>query len=461
MEEWFYVKNDLIEREDIKKIIQCPIWSRFGLRRPRVVIENDAKACQKAFSNVCAFIGTRDIIQEHIAYRVWPLADSWEMPKETVTGSNEGGLVRLKYTFRYREKFDEQNDDWLKCIEATSDELLGTYTRAEDDALSSAFGARGKKRLNKVFDAIGFIYPDYCYPLRRQGKKRKIASSATTVVPKSKKIKVLTHWPRYIETTVVPEFGEGTSSATEAKQAAPAAQSAEGSILVLKVPIVGPAKAKDDAAKEPELEKTVMMPKILSPQVEAELPKVTRAPATTPKRRRMASVLHAIVETTRALTPALVKKVAEAATEHTETEAGPSVPAETKLAATEQRAEEESPDTGVALEKSMAKKARSPAPEAPSKGLDYIVRHASGKRLSEEEVFEAKHYARELKYPKGALVFNGTDEDDFVYCLPDNKELSVCREMAKSMGFPKLEAGLCAMTKADLADSLAYNSLKV
>jgi hypothetical protein len=29
------------------------------------------------------------------------------------------------------------------------------------------------------------------------------------------------------------------------------------------------------------------------------------------------------------------------------------------------------------------------------------------------------------------------------------------------MGFPKLEAGLYAMTKDDLADSLAYNSLKV
>jgi hypothetical protein len=48
-----------------------------------------------------------------------------------------------------------------------------------------------------------------------------------------------------------------------------------------------------------------------------------------------------------------------------------------------------------------------------------------------------------------------------LYCLPDNKELSVCREMARSMGFPKLEAGLCAMMKDDLADSLAYNSLKV
>jgi hypothetical protein len=99
-------------------------------------------------------------------------------------------------------------------------------------------------------------------------------------------------------------------------------------------------------------------------------------------------------------------------------------------------------------------------PEASSEVLDYIVRHASRKRLSEEEIFEAEHYARELKYPKGALVFNGTDEDDFLYCLPNNKELSVYREMARSMGFPKLEAGLCAMTKDDLADSLAYNSLK-
>jgi hypothetical protein len=187
MEEWFYVKNDLTEREDIKDIIQRPIWSRFGLRRPRVTIENDAEACQKAFSTVCAFIGTRDIIQEHIAYRVWPLVDSWEMPKETAAGSSEDGLVRLKYNIRFREKFNEPNDDWLKCIEATSDELLGAYTRAEDDSLSSSFGGRSKKRLNRVFNAIGFVYPDYCYPLQKQGKKRKVAASAISAAPKGKK----------------------------------------------------------------------------------------------------------------------------------------------------------------------------------------------------------------------------------------------------------------------------------
>jgi hypothetical protein len=64
-----------------------------------------------------------------------------------------------------------------------------------------------------------------------------------------------------------------------------------------------------------------------------------------------------------------------------------------------------------------------------------------GKKLSTEEILEARHYAQKLKYPKGALVFNGTDEDDFLYCLPDNKEISVCREIAKSMGFPKLACG--------------------
>jgi hypothetical protein len=96
-----------------------------------------------------------------------------------------------------------------------------------------------------------------------------------------------------------------------------------------------------------------------------------------------------------------------------------------------------------------------------SENLDYIIRHASGKRLSEGEIAEANHYARKLKYPKGALVFNGTYKDDFLYFLPNNKEISVCQEMAKSMGFPKLEVGLSAMSKDDLTDSLAYNSLKV
>jgi hypothetical protein len=269
-----------------------------------VEIDGNVEACQKAFST-----GTRDLIQEHIAFRVWPLVESWDMPKETTADSSEGGLVRLKYTFRFREKFDETDDDWLKCIEATSDELVGTYSKAKDDALSAAFGGQGKKRLNRVFDAIGFVYPDYRYPLRGQGKKRKTVASATTVVPKGKKMKVLTHRPRYIEPAVVPEFGKEASSTAEARQTAPIVQSVEESTVVLKVPAVGPAEAKNDEVEKPQVEKIEKTPEILSPPAEAKLLKVQKAPAATPKRRRTTSVLDAVLETTKALSPGPTKKI--------------------------------------------------------------------------------------------------------------------------------------------------------
>ena len=160
MKQWFYVKNDLSEREDVKGIIQCPIRSHFGIRRPLIASGNEVQACLMAFNTVCTYIGTRDLVQEHIAYKVWPLVNDWEMQKETVAGSIEGGLVYLRYTYCYRIQFDKSHDNWLEVVEATNDELLGAYPKAENEAMTTAFGARGKRRLNKVFDVIGFFYPD-------------------------------------------------------------------------------------------------------------------------------------------------------------------------------------------------------------------------------------------------------------------------------------------------------------
>jgi hypothetical protein len=253
----------------------------------------------------------------------------------------------------------------------------------------------------------------------------------------------------------VPEFGEGASSSIEARQAAPVVQSVEEPTVMMKMLTVGPVEVENDKAEEPKVEETMKMPEIVSPPAEAKLPKVQKAPATTPKRRRMASVLDAVLETTKALSPAPTRKIAEAAKVQAEAEAGPSAPNETKAVAPEDKVDQQTSG------QSMAEKAKSPVPKALVEDIDYIVRHASGKKLSEEEILEAKHYAQRLKYPKGALVFNGTNEDDFLFCLPDNKEISVYREIAKSMGFPKLEEGLSVMSKDDLADSLAYNSIKV
>jgi hypothetical protein len=209
------------------------------------------------------------------------------------------------------------------------------------------------------------------------------------------------------------------------------------------------------------------MPEILNPPTEVTVLKVQKGSTVTPKRRRMANVLDVVLETTKTLSPAPTRKVIEATkmrlkadskqaeikavTIQAETEAGPLVPTEMERADPKEKS----------TERIATKKIEAPGPEASNKSIDYIIRHASGKVLSQEEMLEAQHYAQKLKYPKGALVFNGNGEEDFLYCLPDNKEISVCREIGKSIGFPKLEDSLSILSKDELADSLAYNSIKV
>jgi hypothetical protein len=110
----------------------------------------------------------------------------------------------------------------------------------------------------------------------------------------------------------VPEFGAGSSSAAEATQTAPITQSAKEPTVMPKTHTVEPVEDKVDKAEEPKVEEIIRMPKILSPPLEAKLQKVQKTFAATPKRRRMANVLDAVLETTKALSPDVTKKVAEA-----------------------------------------------------------------------------------------------------------------------------------------------------
>jgi hypothetical protein len=96
--------------------------------------------------------------------------------------------------------------------------------------MTVAFDARGKKRLNRVFDVIGFVYPDYCFPVRRQGGKRKVAASTSSSAPKARKVKVLTRRPKPIGTVEVSkliERAEATPPATEMAPVMPIEASAD------------------------------------------------------------------------------------------------------------------------------------------------------------------------------------------------------------------------------------------
>jgi hypothetical protein len=78
-----------------------------------------------------------------------------------------------------------------------------------------------------------------------------------------------------------------------------------------------------------------------------------------------------------------------------------------------------------------------------------------------KQIAKVQDYAKDLKYMSGSLVYGGDDEDNYLYCLPDIIEIDLCCVMMDNIGYLKLECRLSTVSKGDLADCLAYNSLKV
>jgi hypothetical protein len=124
------------------------------------------------FRVVAEQIGTRDLVQEYLANGVFPTLSEWNMSK--LKGEKKNELIRLPYHFKFKKQFKEPCQEWLEMIEAMCNEILGNYTKKEDQVMTAAISTRPKRRLNRVMDALNFEYPDY-ERLRKgaKGSKRK------------------------------------------------------------------------------------------------------------------------------------------------------------------------------------------------------------------------------------------------------------------------------------------------
>jgi hypothetical protein len=72
--EWFYVKADEKKREKLKTLVLSPLSLSFGLTRPLCRMSTGSP-CQEAvveFRVVAEQISTRDLVQEYLAYKVFP-----------------------------------------------------------------------------------------------------------------------------------------------------------------------------------------------------------------------------------------------------------------------------------------------------------------------------------------------------------------------------------------------------
>jgi hypothetical protein len=146
--------------------------------------------CTAEFKIIAEHIGTRDLVQEFLAFRVFPTMKEWTMPK--LKGEKkEGELVRLPYYYKFKKYFKAPCQEWLDTIETMSNEILGNYSKKEDQLMTAAFGTRPKRRLNRVLDTIGFEYADYGRVGGDAGgpKRKRIASATDEEVGKVAKKK--------------------------------------------------------------------------------------------------------------------------------------------------------------------------------------------------------------------------------------------------------------------------------
>jgi hypothetical protein len=460
---WFYVKID----EEKEKLVQSPLKLIFGLTRPQCHMTL-GDPCQDAvyeFRIVPEHIGTRDLVQEYLANRVFPTLRKWGMPK-LEEEKKEGELVRLPYHFKFKKHFKEPYQEWLDMVEVMCNEILGNYTKKEDQLLTAAFGARSKRRLNQVMDALNFEYPDYerlNKVVERQKIKRVVSvvgrQAARMVKEDEENLKKRKLSPE--PTAVAPKKRKATTpkqKATDIEEETPATPSATDVAEILKVMTESlPIKLSPLAPHLTKLFQKKKEPSIAKKAVGL-------------KKQRIITVTEAIEETPRpssaSKAPAVESSIAtEAApTEAATAEAEPIEDAnlESTLSnidkilldmATEEAAAaaEETTTTVPEKEKEIA--------EATLEDENFNFQNLIGQELTKTEKEELREYAISCGYQPGALLF-GDVGDERLGCLRDQTGAKVIDTLSKSIGFLKLETDISRYRRQHIVGSLFYSNFK-
>jgi hypothetical protein len=401
-------------------------------------------------------------VQEYLANRVFPTLKEWNMLK--LKGENKKNeLVRLPYHFKFKKHFKEPCQEWLEMIEAMCNEILGNYTKKEDQLMTAAFGTRPKQRLNRVMDALKFEYHDYerlskgaegpkrkrvVSVMKRQAarmieedekdlKKKKSSPEPKVAVPKKRKVAAAK--PR---TTDIEEKVPSTPPAADVEETLKVMTES----LPLKLSPLGP-----------------QLMKVLQKKVE---PTAIKKPAE--KRRRIITVIDAIEETPPSASASRTP-VAEgtAATEAAPIEAATAeaeMTEDTNLESTFSDIDKMLLNMAAEEAAAAAEETLSPAPgkekgnekeiaEDTSEEKDFNFQNIFGQKLSKAKKEELRDYAISCGYQPGALLFDGVDEES-LGCLRDRTGAKVVSTLSKSVGFPKLEADLSRYRRQHIAGSL-------
>jgi hypothetical protein len=106
------MKNDLTTRADISRIIQSLNSTNFGFKKPMCNVNFKAQAAIVAFNAVSTYIGTRDLVQEYLAFKrgLWQLSGDMPEVSKGDASDAEPRLIRLQYKYSFEDEFGKPND---------------------------------------------------------------------------------------------------------------------------------------------------------------------------------------------------------------------------------------------------------------------------------------------------------------------------------------------------------------
>jgi hypothetical protein len=449
--EWFYVKADEKKMEKLKTLVLSPLSLSFRLTRPlcRMTPGSPCRQVVVELRVVAKQISTRDLVQEYLANKTSPTLSEFSMPK--LKGTKKGlELVRLPYRFKFEKQFKEPCQEWREMIETVCNEVLGNYTKKEDQLMTAAFGTRRKRRLDRVMDVLNIEYPDYERLSKgAKGSKRKRVVSvmnrhAARMIKEDEKIlkkkksspepKVTTSKKRK---TATPE-----PKMAEIEEGAPSTPSAAEVEEILKVMTESlPIKLLSPLGSH--------LTKLLQKKEEpSALKKVVG-----PKRRRIVTVIEAIEETP---PPASASKITPATEFAASAEAAPPEATTVKAATSEATNLEITFSDIDKMLLDMAVEEAAAATEetlaaVPEKGKEiaedileekgFNFQNIIGQELSKVEKEELQEYAISCGYQPGAMLFGGINEES-LGCIRDRTGAKIISTLSKSVDFPKLEADI-------------------
>jgi hypothetical protein len=164
---WFYLKVD-------EPKMSCPIAPlaavNVGRYNQRAV---GIRNCENAFYLASTILGGRDIIEEFVAARVWPISKGWsptELVHHTVNWADQK-VPFPKFGIKLRD--GQSAEDFMDEVEKRVNMMVGEYTMNEYKAYKNL--VKHRKKINRVFSEI---CGDKFFSSRGPGPKLKLPAVA-------------------------------------------------------------------------------------------------------------------------------------------------------------------------------------------------------------------------------------------------------------------------------------------